>query len=270
MQITVSFRGVMLFRTQRGASGDFLEDVLLPDCDGTRPPEGSGFAGGYLHLDGTRATPHYAGLLLAKGSGSATNISIRGAEVHIHDGGASNVHLGGSVASIADLASVTPPGSATRLVVRPSAVVGARVRVSAGSMPTVHQVPSDYDFAFGTIVPLTLGFTLTFASSITVDVTQSGVVTPPLKLSDGDRLYVYNYDDPNPTEDQLTRQHATADPFVIDHDFKWLYALVQPQNGDTLAKWAMGYLPAPFWPSPTRAPSGIRTISVSTCFPARF
>jgi hypothetical protein len=39
---------------------------------------------------------------------------------------------------------------------------------------------------------------------------------------------------------------------------------------DVLAKWAMGYLPAPFWPPPTRAPSGIRTISVSTCFPARF
>jgi hypothetical protein len=108
---------------------------------------------------------------------------------------------------------------------------------------------------------------------------QTPFTTDVIELLDGDTVYIYNFDSPNPGADGLSKQESCSaheGEDIVDHDFKWLYQLVKPK-GKTLKEWlgAQRPLPAPASKCPEKGlkgdelpPGGEPTPEVSTCFPA--
>ena len=76
----------------------------------------------------------------------------------------------------------------------------------------------------------------------------------------------YNFDMSEPGADDLENQYDSTEELIVDHDFKWLYALLRPGSG-TLYEWGGGTLPAPYWHRDGTAET--RGIRVSTCLGAR-
>jgi hypothetical protein len=105
---------------------------------------------------------------------------------------------------------------------------------------------------------------LAFDAPQTVKINNS---TPAILLKDGDELFVYNADRPNPDREYLTetRELDKHVNMLYDHDFKWLYSLTRPKHG-SFEEWASDGLPCPTW---WKSVIDDRVVSVSTCFPAR-
>ena len=274
MAVTVHFRGVMLFRMGSGGASDSLIEALVPDCEGATPPCGTSDKYGVHHLDGTIAREHFSRMLIepADSTIKRSYIDLRGATVEIGDMSGGNIPLNRHITGFADAAAIVPPdGSGDLLELDPNARAATMivVRTQPGDAPVVSHAVAGHQFKLDKQAPLSLALQMEFTAGLAITV-RGPIETVALHVADNTHVFIYNYDKPEPTVSELTTESWPNVPFVIDHDFKWLYSLLRPKSLKPLDEWACGYLPAPIWQrSSSPEGVGVRCVSVSTCFPAR-
>lgn len=132
-------------------------------------------------------------------------------------------------------------------------------------MPSISHIKPTYAFFFAGATPLGLGLALEYASKLTITSRIAGVYVA-LNVPDGPTVYIYNFDMSEPSANDLENQYDSTEELIVDHDFKWLYALLRPGSG-TLYEWGGGTLPEPYWHRDGTAET--RGIRVSTCLGAR-
>ena len=264
MSVTVKFRGVMLFCTETRDGKTFVRDVFLPDGDHVVPPDGTERGDEFYHLDGTRARPHYARIVVAAEDNWPQYYAIRGKCVSIGSTDTEPPEVSDVLNSFANLDRLAAHGPASPLRLRAPLPAQTHVRLGTPSVPVTPDdiYGSEIDFRLGKQTQLALGVSLTFDAPCVIAVSDA----PALRIPDGATVWICNYDKEMPALSDLDGQSAPTEPSIVDHDFKWLYALVEPLTSK-LPVWAGGYLPAPEWSEPDGISA--RTISVSTCFPGR-
>lgn len=267
MAVTVQFRGVVLFCTNDGETSTLLQDVRVPDCEDVVPPFGSKRGNDCFHLDGTLARPHYAGILVAMNGKTLMRLPLRGSQVFIGDIDGATPDVTEAIGRVADISSLVGAAQQETLELDPDAVPSATVTLgpSNGKAPAVSMLTSGLNFTLAGAEKLTLGLAFEYESSIQLTTRVNGIDVP-VTIPDAATVFVYNFDSPDPDAHQLEHQQPPTEPFMVDHDFKWIYTLLRPKSGPLFA-WDLGALPAPFW---SRS-AGIeaRGIRVSTCFPGR-
>lgn len=274
MSVAVTFCGIMLYITKKDGARTALDYVLIPECENAVPP----FSEPGRHLDGSPAFPHYAGIVVEYADSSIRHWSIGGALVRLSDtADAANVRApdftaaSGTVASLHDAPSM---GSQANLQL--NAHRGSAARIDFGLQPVACgsrflQVPGYDAYWPSQRAPRTRNphhyVLIDPAGALTITIARPGSDTPEtVDLTNATHVFIYNFDVKDPRPDQLLGHSMPNLPLIIDHDFKWLYALVSPKTGD-LTTWSDGYLPAPRLKQQAIVP---RLISVSTCWPAWF
>lgn len=246
----------MLFHCRDGR----VEEVLLPNCLDHHPPEGRGHGTGMEHLDFTHAALHYSGIHTPI-YGVHPYHPLRDAKVTIAEEGATEPPEC-SLAKLAHLdnARWRLDASHPRSVVK---LLGGTVSTKYGpdTVPATSATRGSRHFTFdGGIVHDHVE--IRYEAPVTIDIAGQR----PLRLTDGD-VYVYDFDLPNPNERQLSEGRPHNNPReIVDHDFKWLYALVYPRTGGNRREATDGHLAAPV--SDNAGDFEVLTIFVSTCFPA--
>lgn len=251
MAVTLNFRGILLF-CQRGEE---IAEVRAPICSGV-PAEGYTGNPNHEHLDHSVARPHYAGVFYPDDPTG---------QQHYHLDDRSRVTIGdpsapkcrGNLHRLAPLDGYTwrrddsYPHAAISLHGPP------RARTSYGGL-------RNFDFPGHAAVHDRVH--VAFPDSVEVAI--SGSNPASFRVENGN-LYVYNFDEFNPSEEQLNRPDEDDSNDIVDDDFKWLYSLVKPRDGRTRAEATGGILPAPVVvPRDPKLLWALGTISVSTCFSA--
>lgn len=240
----LTFAGVMLFER----SGDELSRVLLPDAEFVTPKEGDhdSVYDTSTHLDGFRAARHYPRLVVER-SGKRKLYSLQYTRLTIgsHDTGESLWPEWRLLAKLSDYGLV-PDATGYSCEVNLTGAFRVRAREST-QFRFRDQWITDRVEAEASQVALTLTRAV---GELTID------------LDAQDKAWVLSSDVPLPSGNLDKKVKVSKGH--IDHDFKWLYSLLQPADSGTLKEWMMtrGFdqLPAPMY-------TGDRAASVSTCFP---
>ncbi|MBC7842400.1 MAG: hypothetical protein H7099_08800 [Gemmatimonadaceae bacterium] len=268
MTIRVTFCGVSLFCAKPAADGTAtLSAVLLPECEHSTPPYGTNNGGQLLHLDGTPAVRHFAGILVVDPTGNETHHLIGGMTISISDGASGTPDYTPVSKAFANLADAPSMGNGAALQVDASAICATVTFLTKPVPCASRELPlAGYHSAFVKMPHPAHHLDLSFDTDLTI----SGATPTPIAVRDGSEVFVYNFDVRTPTRDELFEVHDPHADLSIDHDFKWLYSLVTPTSG-TLLDWSDGYLPAPFLrrdgPVDSASPASLFLVSVSTCWP---
>jgi hypothetical protein len=269
--MNVVFRGVMLFCSQGHGDDTILREVILPDCEDRIPPFGSKHGDQFYHLDDTRAVPHYAGILVATKKEQAKYYQIRGVDVTIGDVAADPPKIGEKIKGFANTGDIKENGDL--LEVDWDARRSSRITLGAGPSDNDHvkaKQPRYYKFKVKNQGNLHNSLTLTYPNDAKIKTSSNEF--PEIPVPADATVYIYNFDDPEPTVKELEGEKPTTKPFIIDHDFKWIYSILKPTREIELDEWAEGYLPAPQWLRSSANDDEFkilerRAITVSTCFP---
>lgn len=292
MTIAVHFRGPTLFVT-RGAT---LDRVLIPD--GRRTIFKNGVPD--KHPDNDKTKRHYAGLLVLRGSGGEVGrFSLHGKLVTVSDGTAAACALDPSfnrTVPVHELTNGPDPARHLRLIRADDdddywERVAARVRLWGGTMRTVDPGPREFEFRFPATfnprpprprrIPL-LTTWHTEAPKVQIAIRDVRGIADPIEvaLEPDESAYIYNHDKPRPSEREMIGDRTPCKPGaeLEDHDFRWLYQLLDPPKGDW-DDWLKGEkLPVPQTecpaessapgasPTSTTSDSEAKHPSVSTCF----
>jgi hypothetical protein len=282
MTIAVHFRGPTLFVTRK----DTLDRVLIPD--GLRTNR---------HPDNDVAKPHHAGLLVLRGSGGQVGrFSLRGKTITLRDRIAGPCALDPTFNDTVPVDRLTNgPNKAKHLrLIRADEPdyrerVAAEVRFEGGTVRTVDPGPRELEYHFPTTfnpdplpkqrIPfLTTWYTDAPNARIEIGDLRGIDELIEITLEPDESAYIYNHDKPKPTEKEMIGDRIPCKPktSLMDRDFKWLYHLLKPPNGDW-GKWLNGKeLPAPLTecPEPPEASGGAEALpkapNVSTCFGGRW
>jgi len=289
MTIAVHFRGPSLFVTHGGK----LDRVLIPDARKGVPDR---------HPDGDVAKRHYAGLLVLRGSGAEVGrFSLHGKIVTVSDGTAVSCDLDPTfnrTVPLDELANGPDPAKHLRLIRADTnddywERVAARIRIQGGTLSTVEPASKEFVFHFPKAfnpkpppeqrIPL-LTTWHTEAPRARIEIRDVRGVAEPIDiaLEPDESAYIYNHDKPKPSEREMIGDRIPCKPKepLVDHDFKWLYQLVDPPDGDWAEWLGEEKLPAPLTECPPlpkgAAPSGTgadiapKQPDVSTCFGGRW
>jgi hypothetical protein len=302
MPVTVAFRGVSAF--VRDAKTGAIDHLLLPNAESVAPPDAeTGDDGLPRHADNTRATPHYAGMLLPSSSGDEYVKLLNRVVVFP---GSALPKLDGSLMALASLGDMTS-GEAAKTKPYPlkplprnewhklDGHVGTDIELHNGTLSAgppskiafnvdghhrkdkVPIPPTNYT----TVVIWTADDETPVALEIYRIIDAQGTLaherTVTLSPSGLLSACIYNFDNGIPTLDELVKEQAEVNckGRLCDHDFKWIYALMKRHSSfSTWQEWLGGEeFPAPWAPcSQLRQaphPAGNKKIvllPVSTCF----
>lgn len=253
---TIEFWGVMLFVIRSGV----LVEVVFPD---TRidPPGNNKGNDPKKHHDGEIARPHFPAFLHVRANGSEKSHDLSDAQL-VFAGGR---HL--IAAHELDALPDVSTASSGNLAHNDATPVAATVSMRLPSEAAVSFEFPGKDFCMpdsGRACPLVLRLTLN--GDVTVCITAKGEVSS-IQLQSGDTGIIHHSDVPQPSLQELRKPRSPKpiDGKIVDHDFKWLYALTSPQPGKS--HFTELPLPAPTYALPDPAPLAVP--SVSTCFPGR-
>lgn len=238
-----------------------VSELLLPD--GTRKLSGG------AHPDGTRAKPHYAGLLILESDASdqvLAQIDLNRHRVTISDGSGANCTRG-KVDAIPDLSRMLNNGapSAATVKLRPreqrEAFLAASILLEGGSFEQIPPPPDSPDChlptPFGQEPPAAPISAYSVwnpdgTDKVTIELERfDGSAWAKFSLTGDQAMFVYNFDVFHPKlEDFQPTSSLRCSPgkVLCDSDFKWMYQLLEAPDDDwaawlTLAK--RSQLPAP-------------------------
>ena len=221
MGVEIHFLGALLFVGR----GNQLEHVLLPN--GETDPD---WVGGqpnkklWTHPDGSTAKAHYAGLTVARQSQPR-----RPEFISLRDGCTVNIGSGG-VPIAQRWKDMIPDLSAHPL--NPTSNALASTVTLGGQAAVTRSGPEERRFGFKNKNQYVLGLKVVFDAP-TLTIVIAGAGQPAIiDVAQDDYVAVYNYDYPYPSQEQLElRNELVCDgKQVIDHDFKWLYSLLDSGN----------------------------------------
>lgn len=286
MIFTIHFRGVALFASK----GNHIREVLFPNAETSPPPEGvkkkvkdeneNVVAEVMSHADHTPAPKHYAGALLAGPNGGTSYRKLLHRHVVIGDVNGAGADINGALRTdlppLVDV--ITIPEYELRLLDPADRFDPARVatRFSLGMGAICSEQQSGYPWELdggkcgGSVPPakffngvkLTIEARAPFDIAVT-DFTGKTQADETIRLdADHPEVYFYNFDSGMPSIKELTTPDHDDPDYEIDHDFKWIYRLLNRVNPelDTWMKW----LEHDPFPAPSKAFTGL--ITVSTCY----
>ena len=277
MAITVHFRGVALLVADK--KKEFVTEVLFPRAD-KDPPDGKfdeipdpANPGETIpvvrHADGSPASPHFAGALFINKDLSTFYRLLTGRRVELSSGGGGNGASIGTPFKLPFLNEIIKPAKKLKLKKgRTSSTVSTQFRLKGGTI--VANSPAIGDWAF--VEPDGSAGPTKYSLEATLTTTEAEVELVISELDGGGKperitlnadcptVYFYNFDNPMPTEFELTDDKGGRTG-AVDHDFKWIYKLLK--NDEPSGKWP-DWLTRHF-PAPERSS---RLPSVSTCFEA--
>lgn len=258
MTNSVVFRGPGLFMQGEGT----IDHVLLPDA-----------RNGGKHVDTSRAKSHHAGLLVQAADRSVrARYSLHDRRVVVRDigqGGACGFDASFGPERVVPLSRLTNGADASQW---PKVIdeqntpdfwarVAAKVTFDGGDVSGEN--PSKLVFHFPTDhsgtdpgprqVPLLAVWRPRSTQGVKIEVKhRNGEVVETVALATGERAWIFNYDkkvpDPKDMENppDACANNEPGSP-LEDHDFKWLFRLLDPPQGNW-AKWLKkgdGWFPAP-------------------------
>lgn len=243
--IKVCFRGPMLFVTDTPADDekkDVVDRVVIPDAREAAE-----------HDDGTPAIAHVAGLLLVQKGQLDRHIPLAGRSVQIIGGtgapgvddkflGVPPVHRmlhpeGVKAPPVRRLKS--PEGEPIIITFTGGSMSGEMVMDKARTQLRRHKKePEDW-------VLTAMPTWQTDAAKVTIKLVGGEDGGGEIELGPETTVYLYNWDYALPTAGSL-RIEMPATKDVVDHDFKWVYDLMTPEN-QTWSDWLEDeeQLPAP-------------------------
>lgn len=252
MSISVWFRGPMLFCNRKSD----VEYAIVPKSEGR-----DRFPGDLI--ENQRAVRHSAGIVLNNRCGP----TIEDYNVKISDGSGAVAQVDGTASGeysrLVPLSELANGKSATVLapVDKSDPNVSAWIEFEGGTIGTYQLSGINYTFPDSHSAPLPgaqhvplYAIWTTQRDDITVqlDTRITGGISQTIKLTKGQNLYVFNYDE-IPMDNAEYRagplrcDGTSAPKDYIDHDFKWLYYLLSAQGHDWVAWRGGDDLPAPHY-----------------------
>jgi hypothetical protein len=243
MAITVHFRGVGVFVT----NGLTVTELLFPNADSRHPPDHETLPNGQIgHADKSAAKKHFAGVLTVDVAGQERNRALIGRRVTFPGNTATRIDASFRK-KLPPLDRCTDsPGHKLRLLPeeeRKGDRVASRILLAGGQL-VAHDpgltIEFDMDGHFG---PAARGRRYAYdvewttndaAVSLEVE-TFDGRPESPIELSGAvPEAYFYCFDDNSPSKRDLTKLDPTkcTNPPVTDHDFKWIYQLLDRENSN--------------------------------------
>jgi len=289
MAIEIVFRGVAMFVCGRGNTT--VTKVLFPNAEG-KPDEGTKDTDGFKHADKTRATPHYAGLLIPRPDGDEYH-KLLGVDVNFISTGDAIVD-GTFIDSFPSLKKATnregyelellpldkeEPSVDGRVATRIKPLGGrltALEKIQAPFSIDGHHTKDDEDIPGRPYSPgakWTPVGTLPSLDIVLTDRTAQHKPPKTITLGRDSKAFFYNFENGIPTQAQL--EHVDHDPpcegHLIDHDWKWLYGLMARKNTTDHPNWPEWLKSGRFhrrheFPAPKARCEDMRLVSVSTCF----
>jgi hypothetical protein len=289
MEFTIHFRGVALF----AAKDEKIKEVLFPNAETELPPEGTMerikdadgnvIAEVMFHADKTPAPRHFAGALIVGPNGAAEYRKLLHRHVVIGAGDGADIkgRLKKDLPPLVDV--ITVPKYLLKLL--PTADrfdpvrVATRFSLNTGDIFSEHQARIDWEldggkrggkvpgekFFAGTRVKIQANET--FEIQVT-DFTGQTNADERIRLDkDHKDVYFFNFDTGTPTRSGLDKPDHDDVDYRIDHDFKWIYQLMDRQDA-AMHEWHKWLDNDPF-PAPARAATTgpeSRLIPVSTCY----
>jgi hypothetical protein len=270
----IHFRGIMLFRTENGV----IREAVFPDTRRRPPGKHHNSSGPKKHHDDTEAIDHHPGVVHWRSQSDQRSYRINSA---VTFGGGSEEVSSDVLADFPEMSSLKDE----RLEYDPEAPVAATIGLTFPSTPTASVVLPVQRFYLNSAqaIPLVLKLSFDDPLAITVDGHQT------FTLKDDEVAIIHHFDKPHPTtREQLEEEREIEDDECVDHDFKWIYALLKWKHTGDIGEWVdeVQDFPAPSWnradPSDPllnrlrtwldrllgrdpRPP--VVTVSVSTCFP---
>jgi hypothetical protein len=228
-------------------TGDELSALLLPDA--TRPMRRS------RHPDGEIAKLHWAGLIVTeKGSTEIREqLDLNRHRVEITDGTGGPCFVADGLAGIPDLGEMVNPSGAGRAPVhllsgdalqnRVAAIVtyeGGRFEtVPESKAPVISHYPTATGSDLGAEQMTAYSRWTTNSDEVTVRVLEfDGRVVQTFTLRGDDQMVIYDWDVYRPLlEDLIPLQVPKCVPgqVITDEDFRWLYQLLEPSEGNWAA-----------------------------------
>jgi hypothetical protein len=303
MPITISFRGVGIYVRETGNDSTVVE-VLFPNAEQDGPPNAEiGDDGFPRHADNTRATDHFAGVLIPRTTGNEYR-KLLGRRVEFPRAGPTTIDgkFAGHFPSVTEATNgsgfgltlikeaereVFPWRAATRILLsggtltpKPSFAVDFNIdgHHAKGGTPIATK-----QYSTGGVWTSDKGVeSIELAVSTFPKPGQPSVAEPLIKLdSAASTAHFYNFDNGLPSLEDLDKSalKLKCKGRLTDHDFKWIYKLMDfAPPFTTWQEWLKGEeFPAPWAPcaqlSPTgpgKSTPGVPTnrllVPISTCF----
>lgn len=249
MPIAVHFRGPMLFVTEddSGPEGnDTVDRVIIPDA-----------ADKSVHDDGSVACPHHARMLVRRPNHDDDYIDLRGATITIEAANESHApRVDATFLLVPPLHRMTNPDNAAGAAVRHRPVKQpgeTSIGFEGGRMTGDPQMIDDQGLELpehlnGTAVETSVcSMPMWTSQSASGRITGSSPAGPiDIALDPSVEVYIFHWDTDRPTPTELRERLSDLLPFQ-DNDFKWVYRLLDPPDGDDWKKWLATdpYFPAP-------------------------
>jgi hypothetical protein len=274
MPITVTFRGVGIYVPKNRT---VMSEILYPNAEDKPSDHDTDQDGAIGHADKSKATQHFAGVLIHRKNGKPFHRRLFRKRVTFPGAGDTKNHatFGSNFPSLA-LATNQEPFKLKLLTDRDSDRVATRIILHEGEIEAVRAGDDQPRFAmespFGTTVaPRRYSFLAKWTTpksqlTLKVDDLPSGSDTP-IELSEEGNFSAdfYCFDKPLPSAEELKHNDLSrCEGLLIDDDFKWLFQLLDRQDG-TIATWQQWLGPNEF-PAP-QTDCVVPLVPVFTCFP---
>jgi len=272
--------------TPPNAELESVAEVLFPNAEGDTADKTDDDEGFPCHADKSRATHHSAGLLIP-GPDRDEYYRLSGVEVTFLLSGPATIDATFAEQFPSLSAATSGSGFELRLLAdrTPGGRVATRILPTGGHLAPIQ--PSDDEPAFGidghhakdgkAIPPKKYSpgakWTPTAPDIESVEILLTDVTRPasePVAITlglDRPKAFFYNFDIGLPTEDELLKEkfQAPCKGRRTDHDFKWLYGLMDRTNPN-FKQWSEWLGAGRAFPAPV-APCPLTTlVPVSTCF----
>jgi hypothetical protein len=204
------------------------------------------------HGDKSMATTHVIGLLVRRPNAADVHIPIAGKRVRIvADGESERPTVTTSFLFVPPLHTMTnPDGTPPAAQVRrrkDEAAVSVNIEMTGGSMLGELITHSGIELPVHLNPPMAVplaSMPLWQSSAASGRIEIDG--GPAIALDASVQAFIYNWDEASPSADELTKTIELPSIFQ-DHDFKWVYALLDPPANMTWEEWLGSdpFLPAP-------------------------
>jgi hypothetical protein len=289
MMFTIHFRGVAVFASK----GDKVTEVIFPNAETVdSPPEGRREkvkdANGNVitevmfHADGTPAPRHFAGALIIGRNQVSTYRKLLHRRIEIGTGSGAQIKgaLKKEIPPLYDV--ITHPDYKLSLPNEPGRRdpkrVATRIMLYTGDIHAEQQSNANWVINGGNAGGITTPERYFAGARLMIDSadptlriqvkTLEGVTIPDeaIELNQDQReMYLYNFDAGVPSEGDLTNPEQHDPDYNVDHDFKWVYQVLDRVAKPTWKDWLGGGA----FPCPVRIPTGgfsMMLIPVSTCY----
>jgi len=270
----IHFRGIMLFRTENGV----IREAVFPDTKRRPPGKYHNDNGRKRHHDGQDAIDHHPGVVHWRSQSDQRSYKINSA---VTFGGGSEEVSSDVLVDFPEMSSL----KGERLEFDPDAPVAARIELVFPSTATASVILPEQHFYLNSTHAVPLVLKLSFDDPVTVSVDGH----PKFTLENDEVAIIHHFDEPHPTtRERLEEERTIAEDQCIDHDFKWIYAVLKWKTTGDIGDWVdeVHDFPAPSWSRAGPSSSGksrfrvwldrllgrdpsppVVTVSVSTCFP---